>query len=61
METAFKGMGYAVEVKQLQDYHDHYGLQVPNWNSDEDNADSEEEDESGSDGSDDDEDDSEED
>lgn len=27
METAFKGMGYKVQVHELSDYHDDYGLE----------------------------------
>lgn len=58
METAFKGVGYKVQTRELSHFHDDYGLEAGDDNDDEDDEDEEEE-ESG--GSHDDDDDSEED
>ena len=41
METAFKGMGYEVQTRELSYFHDDYGLKV----GDDDNEDEEDEDE----------------
>ncbi|KFA73745.1 hypothetical protein S40288_07332 [Stachybotrys chartarum IBT 40288] len=61
METAFKGMGYAVQVKELNEFYDHYGLEVPGWNSEDEAEDSDELEGSDDEDDEDDEDDSEED
>jgi hypothetical protein len=61
METAFKGMGYAVQVKELNEFYDHYGLEVPGWKSDDEAEDSDELEGSDDEDDEDDEDDSEED
>lgn len=55
METAFKGMGYKVQTRELSHFHDDYGLEV--GEDDEDDEDDDEDDEEGS-GESDDEDDS---
>lgn len=53
METAFRGMGYKVQTRELSYFHDDYGLKT--GEDDEDEEEDEEEDGSGaSDGSDDD-------
>lgn len=52
METAFRGMGYKVETRELSYFHDDYGLKT--GEDDEDEEDDDELEGSGSDGSDDD-------
>jgi hypothetical protein len=52
METAFRGMRYKVETRELSYFHDDYGLKT--GEDDEDEEDDDELEGSGSDGSDDD-------
>lgn len=62
METAFKGMGYAVQTRELSHFHDDYGLEAGEDDDEEEDDEDDEDDEEGSeDDDDDDEDDSEED
>jgi len=61
METAFKGMGYAVQTRELSHFHDDYGLEAGEDDDEEDDEDDEDDEEGSEDDDDDDEDDSEED
>lgn len=48
METAFKGIGYKVQTRELSYFHDDYGLKTGEDEDDNDDDDEEEEDEDGS-------------
>lgn len=57
MEASIKAMGYKVQMRELSDFHDDYGLEAPEGDDeedededeDEDDEDDDEDDESGSD------------
>ncbi|PNY28790.1 Metalloenzyme, LuxS/M16 peptidase-like, metal-binding protein [Tolypocladium capitatum] len=52
METAFKGMGYKVQTRELSHFHDDYGLKAGD-DDDDDEGDEDKDEEDGSEGSDD--------
>lgn len=45
METAFKGIGYKVQIRELSYFHDDYGLEAPEGDDDDEDEDDEDEDE----------------
>lgn len=45
METAFKGIGYKVQIRELSYFHDDYGLEAPEGEDDDEDEDDEDEDE----------------
>ena len=45
METAFKGIGYKVQIRELSFFHDDYGLEAPEAQDDDEDEDDEDEDE----------------
>lgn len=53
METAFKGLGYKVETRELSHFYDDYGLQAPEGEDGDEDEEDEEDDEGDYSGSDD--------
>lgn len=45
METAFKGIGYKVQIRELSHFHDDYGLEAPEGEDDDEDEDDEDDDE----------------
>lgn len=58
METAFRGMGYKVETRELSYFHDDYGLKTGADDEEDDDDDDEDDDEAGESGDSEDDDDS---